>query len=49
MKIDRTHFDRAVECTGLTAEQGAELWSRMEESRTGSPLPVSTSSSMRVR
>lgn len=35
MKIDRTHFDRAVECTGLTAEQGAELWSRMEESRTG--------------
>lgn len=35
MKIDRPHFDHAVERTGLTAEQGAELWSRMEESRTG--------------
>jgi hypothetical protein len=38
MKITRTDFDRAAEATGLTAEQGAALWTRMEESRTGVPF-----------
>lgn len=38
MKITRSDFDRAVEATGLSTEQGAALWGAMEESRPGAPF-----------
>lgn len=38
MKITRTDFDQAAEASGLSAEQGADLWARLEASRPGIPF-----------
>lgn len=38
MKITRSDFDLSVEKSGLTAEQGAALWARLEDSRSGVPF-----------
>ncbi|WPZ34302.1 hypothetical protein T8K17_24105 [Thalassobaculum sp. OXR-137] len=38
MKITRRDFDLAVDQTGLSAEQGSDLWRHMEASRQGAPF-----------
>ncbi|MDF1792577.1 MAG: hypothetical protein P1U88_11740 [Thalassobaculaceae bacterium] len=35
MKVNRSDFDRAVELSGLSAEQGDVLWGRLEETAPG--------------